>query len=218
MSFGRKYLIAWTVALTGVVSYLAVGYASVHAARVIGPGLVDRWVPFLPWTVWIYVLVYAAAFHIGIDFIETHDTLIRTILSLAISWAIAYVVFVVWPIDCPRVPVTEANDWTLRLMRAVQIVDPPNNTLPSLHVSNLLCLGLGCYRDRRARGLLMLAVSLFPMLSTLTTKQHYFVDVVSGIALAGVCHLAAFAPYPRAAAQAALKPGALPAAVDEVVS
>ena len=139
------------------------------------------------------------------DALEAMPTrLKRTIVSLAISWAVAYTVFVLWPVNCPRVPVADGDGWTLRLMKLLQTVDPPNNTFPSLHVSSLLCVALGCCRDARAGGLFVLAVSLFPVISTLTTKQHYFVDVMSGMVLAGACHLLAFSVHPKAAAQATM--------------
>ena len=188
-----KLLTVWLVALLAIVSYLSVGHLTVGYAHGGGSGMaIDRWIPFLPWTVWIYLPMYALVFHVAVFFVRTRHTLNRTIYSLLITWAISYSIFAIWPLSGPRVPPTNEDTWTMWMMGALQAVDPPNNTFPSLHVADLLCVSLGCYRDDRTGGAGLLALSLFPMMATVTTKQHYAADLVGGIVVAVFSHWVTF--------------------------
>jgi membrane-associated phospholipid phosphatase len=69
-------------------------------------------------------------------------------------------------------------------MQWVRTIDAPVNCCPSLHVSScLLCLWLLGF-ERRARALAVGAVALASIVSTLTFKQHYAIDILAGALLA----------------------------------
>ncbi len=193
LTLWRKFLTAWLVGLFATVSYLSVGHLTAGFARAGGSGAIDNWIPFLPWTVWIYLPMYALVFHVAVFFVKTQQTLNRTIASLLIVWAIAYAVFVIYPLNGPRIHPAAGGDWTTWFLGILQVVDPPNNTFPSLHAANLVCVALGCYRDDRTGGTIVLALSLLPITATVTTKQHYAVDLFGGVALAALAHWMAFA-------------------------
>ena len=82
------------------------------------------------------------------------------------------------PILSPPYP-----DLSYRFMAWVQRVDRPGNVFPSLHVAHTTMLSLLLLRDRPRLGRLALFMATMLALSTLTTKQHFIADVISGYAL-----------------------------------
>jgi PAP2 superfamily protein len=206
LSIARRYAIAWLVAILVTAAYLTVGHLMAPFARDGAIGTIDGWIPYVPWTVWLYLPMYILVFHTAVFVIRTRRTLNRTILSLFIASAMTFTVFVLWPHKAPRVPIGGIDDWNMWLFRGLQAIDPPNNTFPSLHVASLLCVGLGCYRDDRRGGTAVIALSLFPIMATLTTKQHYAADLVGGAAVAALSHWAAFAFELRTARRTARVP------------
>jgi membrane-associated phospholipid phosphatase len=66
----------------------------------------------------------------------------------------------------------------------VQHIDPPGNVFPSLHVAHTSMLAFLLLRDRPRLGRLALVMATALALSTLTTKQHFIADVLSGYTLA----------------------------------
>jgi membrane-associated phospholipid phosphatase len=69
-------------------------------------------------------------------------------------------------------------------MAWVQSVDAPGNVFPSLHVAHTTMLSLLLIRDRPVLGRVALVMATLLAISTLTTKQHFIADVVSGYVLA----------------------------------
>ena len=69
-------------------------------------------------------------------------------------------------------------------MALVQQIDRPGNVFPSLHVAQTSTLAFILYRDRPRLGAFTIFIAALLALSTLTTKQHFIADVISGYALA----------------------------------
>jgi hypothetical protein len=82
---------------------------------------------------------------------------------------------------------------TAELYRRMVALDKhPGNAAPSLHVSLTCLLALALSRDGRRRGAAAFAWTGLVWLSTLFTRQHYLIDVASGVLLAGLVGL----PWP----------------------
>ncbi len=67
-------------------------------------------------------------------------------------------------------------------------LDRPFNQFPSLHIT--LCVMLGVFFWDRSRGVMRGAILLWFVLiaaSTVLTFQHHVIDVIGGLALAGIC-------------------------------
>ena len=75
---------------------------------------------------------------------------------------------------------------------ALYELDPPNNTFPSLHVAFMLLTALGVWRAERRIGPYLLGVAALPAIAILTTKQHYVLDFIGGVALGLACHAVVF--------------------------
>jgi membrane-associated phospholipid phosphatase len=149
----------------------------------------DRFVPFVPWTVWPYLtfdLLYCAS----LFFNTSKEELDRHGLRLLAAQAICVAAFVAFPMRYAfvRPPTYGING---ALFRLIDVFDRPFNQAPSLHIANLVIVW-ACLM-RHARGLWSFAVHGWMILigvSTLTTYQHHLVDVPSG-ALVGILVLLA---------------------------
>ena len=75
--------------------------------------------------------------------------------------------------------------------------DVKYNCLPSLHVAQCFLAAFTCSRVHRGVGAAAAVWASLVALSTLYTKQHYVLDVVTGIVLAGLAYAIFLASYPR---------------------
>ncbi|HEY6402922.1 MAG TPA: phosphatase PAP2 family protein, partial [Blastocatellia bacterium] len=71
--------------------------------------------------------------------------------------------------------------------RFLYSIDSAANCFPSLHVALAWLSALGLRDERRRAGALAMVWAALISISTLTTKQHYFADLVGGGALAFFC-------------------------------
>jgi membrane-associated phospholipid phosphatase len=151
---------------------------------------VDRALPFWPLSGLVYFAVFgllAATFAALRSFEAATRFLYATLLAQCVGMA----VFVLWPTLYPREAFAlpaDAGPLATALVDFCRGADRPVNCLPSLHVSTVvICLAtlrhctLG---GRRAMPqLLGLLAGLAMSASTLTFKQHYLVDALTGAAL-----------------------------------
>jgi membrane-associated phospholipid phosphatase len=147
-----------------------------------------------------WALVYGSLYLIllPIFVVREEEQIRRTVLAYLLIWVTAYLCFLVYPTRAPR-PVTVAGEgfgaWGLRFLYSA---DPPYNCFPSLHVAHSFVSALTCHRLHRRLGQVTLLCAALVGVSTLYTKQHYVLDVLAGILLAGLAHLAFLRGYPRA--------------------
>lgn len=155
----------------------------------------DRAIPVEPaWmlaygSVWIFALLPV--------FVVRSPVLMRRALLAAVTvFALAYAGFLAYPTVLPRPQIVEGGF----LAKSLQInysLDPPYNCFPSLHVAWAFVSALTGYRVHRGVGLAALVWAGLISLSTLYTKQHYVLDVVGGMAIAGVAYLLFLRSVPR---------------------
>jgi hypothetical protein len=156
----------------------------VHA----GDGLVGL-VPFLPWTVWIYLLFFPLLVATGL--LVPAGRWFRLVLAWAVASAITWLLVLVAPVTFPRPdPATlgSVDAWVFGLLHGV---DSAHVTFPCLHAAVIWIAWLAL-RDRgprlRAGGFVIAAAIT---LSTMTTRQHLVTDNVAGLAIAFACARAA---------------------------
>lgn len=152
----------------------------------------DRAIPFLPWTVWIYGTVSAATLAAWIT-VPDRAAARRLFLTLALASCVCWVFFALFPTTYPRelYPLTDGDGATLRELARLRAADDPSNCFPSLHVALASSLALtwrGWLRGW-ARAL-PIAWAAAVSLCTLTTKQHYVADVFGGFAVGAAAHVA----------------------------
>ncbi len=134
--------------------------------------------PLLPWTIVPYVSVYVLV-GLGIWLLPDRTAMRRYFLSTALAFTITYVFFALWPTRMDRAPFPESSmwSWALRLTREI---DQPNTCFPSLHITNCTLAVVAAWPTRWRWW--FLAWSFAVAASTLTTDQHYFLDIPSGAA------------------------------------
>ncbi|NDG85302.1 MAG: phosphatase PAP2 family protein [Proteobacteria bacterium] len=146
---------------------------------------VDHSVPFLPATIWIYLSEYLLVFSAYL-LVEDPRTLRGYLKGTLVLLLFSALVFLAFPTTYPRhlFPLPGGTDPATRFLFELQRAgDTPNNCLPSLHVATVLMAALALKQNKRWFPVYLLWAVLISI-STLTTKQHYFWDVLSGGALA----------------------------------
>jgi membrane-associated phospholipid phosphatase len=150
---------------------------------------IDRAVPFLPWTFIFYTSDYLLIFIaiLMISELSRFQAYARMCFWVLI---ISGLFFFFYPTTYPRPSYPTDENWLVSLvMGLVGAADTPRNCFPSMHVALTAVATLGVrYKGPRVFSLFCLW-SLAIFVSTLTTKQHYFADILGGV---GVVALSAF--------------------------
>ncbi len=142
--------------------------------------------PFVPWTIlpyWLIDLLYG----VSLLLCRTRRELDTHALRLLAAQLIAVSCFLLFPLrfSFERPPVEGAFGW---LFDVLESFDQPFNQLPSLHVALLVLLWV-VYLRALPKALHWPLHALFALIgvSVLTTWQHHFIDVPTGLWLGFFC-------------------------------
>lgn len=147
-------------------------------------GRLERSIPFVPSAIWIYF-----SFFLYIAW-TTHQVrpalFLRFVFSATLAAIIAWSIVLGFPIGFDRPDAGSiADEWHRNVFTFVHAADPSHITFPSLHVAvTWICTFVLWARPGRGW---LLGLGAAISLSTLFTKQHLVVDVLGGVALAGLC-------------------------------
>ncbi len=156
----------------------------------------DRWIPFLPaslpayLSLWVYVSLPPSL-------IVERRELERYGLVIGLVCLSGLACFLLWPTAVPRSPL----DWQGFPGSAIlQGIDKAGNACPSLHVATAAFSAVWMHRILAQMGVGPLGRSLNVVwavaivLSTITTRQHVFLDLLAGtgLGLVGAALLAAW--------------------------
>ena len=172
--------------LTAAALYLLPNHLHLFQPLYLPLTWIDRAVPFLPGTVWIYISEYAffPLIYFTCQDITNQNKYIYSFFALQ---AVSILIFWVWPTTYPReaFPLPDTLDAITHFTFAtLRQTDSPANCCPSLHVSGVY-LSVFIFLDERREQLPFYFLwGTLIALSTLTTKQHYVVDVIAGFLLA----------------------------------
>jgi hypothetical protein len=177
--------LAW-LAFLGPFFFASYGFANWLASRRAGVGSIvyawERAIPFLPWTIipyWSIDVLYAVSLFVC----TTRRELDRHAQRLLLVQIVAVSIFIAFPLrfsfDRP-----EADGLFGALFAALGAFDRPFNQAPSLHIALLVVIWVrfAHHVNRRAHWLLHLWMALIGV-SVLTTYQHHFIDLPTGLAL-----------------------------------
>lgn len=151
---------------------------------------IDDWFGFRPWTVWFYISDYLLIFFPAI-LITNLLILKRFLKAFFINFAIHFPIFFFFPTIMVRPPVV-GESLTAAVFNLVRWIDTPVNCFPSQHVSLCFVVAVGFWNYKRSLSILFIIWSILISLSTMTTKQHYFWDVLGGLAVAFVVCMIAY--------------------------
>jgi membrane-associated phospholipid phosphatase len=146
----------------------------------------DRAVPLQPAWALVYGAFYLFLILLPVFVVRQEEQIRRTVRAYLMVWLTAYVCFLVYPTMAPRPGKVIGEGFILWGLRFLYSSDPPYNCFPSLHVAHSFVSALTCYRVHRGVGIAAVICASLVGISTLYTKQHYVLDVIAGIFLAGV--------------------------------
>ena len=146
----------------------------------------DRAIPLVPWTAWLYAPLYAAGILATGFMVRDHALFLRGALAALVGQTINSVLYIAVPSAYPRAESfadAPSEGLSMAILHWVHSIDPPNNTFPSAHVMvAFLCAVLAWRSGSRWRWFPLLTAAGIAIAVT-TTKQHYIVDSVAGIAV-----------------------------------
>jgi len=158
----------------------------------------DRAIPLVGGWSLVYGSLFLAAVLPALV-IHQHEHLNRTILAFLMVWFVAYACFLAYPTMSThpaKVPGDGFGNWGLRVIYSS---DARYNCLPSLHVAQCFLAAFSCGRVHRGVGAAAIVWASLVAVSTLFTKQHYVLDVVTGVLLAYIAYAIFVRSYPREA-------------------
>lgn len=150
---------------------------------------VDEKIPFIPSFIWVYHTLLPVTILTAILLFQRRDVFLGLIFAFVFSSTILCAFYIFLPSFYPRelfVDTTTISGWLIEITRSI---DGPHNTFPSGHVTFAWLLvffaSLSQYTQKnRWIKLVYFLWAILVSISTLTLKQHFVVDVVSGMALA----------------------------------
>lgn len=136
----------------------------------------EEQIPFLGWTTYIYLSLFL---YVPLAvYLIPKGRYARMIFALSIMCLIHFVIFIFFPTEYPRAEI----DTNFILFEFLKILDAPTNCFPSLHVGLSMFLAIALLRTRGDRlSLLFFFWAILITLTTLTTKQHYVLDVFGAL-------------------------------------
>ena len=182
----NKFPVGLLIAVLGAIPYVLTNHFPLTPPVQLTMTRWDSAIPFIPETIWIYLseyLYFFVAYVLCRDLLNANKMLYAYFFLQLVCCAF----FLAWPTTYPRelFPLPESLDPLSNFMfTQLRIADSPNNCCPSLHVSGVYLVSLVFLDDRRRVFPWIFGWATAIALATLTTKQHYIVDVVAGFGVA----------------------------------
>jgi membrane-associated phospholipid phosphatase len=148
---------------------------------------IDEKLPFLPIFIIPYMVWYLfIPFSFFILCLKDKKTYFKTMLIYLSGCVVASIIFLTYQTTFPRAPV-EGHGILINIIKMIYANDNPVNCLPSLHVFTSYLIIRVIANSKLSSLKVNLTTSIIAtliILSTLFTKQHAVLDVLSGIILA----------------------------------
>jgi membrane-associated phospholipid phosphatase len=186
--FIKKYchlLFILSIAGQGLIYTLIAAHFSQNSVS-IGSWIDDR-IPYVSWFVIFYaawmIVLYAAFIYMGLT---DRSLYLRTIIVYNVAVTVSNIIFILFPTHMPR-PEISGNDIFTRLVQFIYSNDKPVNCFPSIHclTSYLLLVSMNRHKLFSVSLRIVFSVLLWSIIaSTVFIKQHAFIDVIGGVALA----------------------------------
>jgi membrane-associated phospholipid phosphatase len=177
-------------ATAGLVAFFSVGYfgvgRSISSAMTFDMATsLDRRIPFIAQSVWIYFWVFTAAL-IPLFVVKCPRLFRRTVLAYGLVIAISLICFKAYPATSASLraagavlDVSSPSNWAVSVLYSLE---PPYNLFPSLHLSLALLAAFSAWKAKRLYGVGVAVVAV----AVCTVKQHVLVDVLGGAVLASL--------------------------------
>ena len=182
----NKYKMGLLLWVLAILLYMPANHFHIFTPQFLPMTWIDENVPFLPYTVWIYVSEYL---FFVVVYLVCRDlaNLSKYFYSFLTLQSLSVLIFWLWPTTYPRELYPLPSDLeaiTHYLFSNLRVTDTPANCCPSLHVSSVYLSSFIFLDDQKEKFPFFFLWGTAIALSTLTTKQHYIVDVIVGLVLA----------------------------------
>lgn len=180
MFFRRVLWLA--IILAALVLYFPINRVAKDGLQLMLP--IDQFIPLYPPAIVPYLLgnilfiafpIWAAIYAKPIEF-ESYT------ISILLVTAISYIIFLVFPTFVVRPDITSQDIFSKTIVTLYR-VDRAYNAAPSGHTFYALLSFLYLERWRPMYKLVWLVFAVLIIVSTLLTKQHYVLDLISGLVL-----------------------------------
>ena len=184
------------VFLFTLLPYLIVYFAIQSCVTVSNYSLLtdfDKLIPFNSHFVWIYHTFLPVIITTLIFMIKKKELFFSAIVALSMATIILSIFYIFFPSFYPREDFIDNSTLSGFLLELTRKIDGAQNTFPSSHVtfSWLMVFFIGLTACAKKNKWIYIGYFIWASLvsiSTLTIKQHYIIDVFSGIALAYLCY------------------------------
>ncbi|MBI2608819.1 MAG: phosphatase PAP2 family protein [Deltaproteobacteria bacterium] len=143
---------------------------------------IDKMLPVVPWTVWIYMSEYVL-FAALIFLIDTQELMSRVMIGMFVCLTTSIVFFFVFPTVIERTPFIPL-DFNGTVLLWLRTWETPRNCFPSLHVGLCYVISFSFLGHSWKKVIFFFIWATLISVSTITTEQHYFLDVPSGFLVA----------------------------------
>ena len=143
---------------------------------------VDRAIPFVDWSIWIYLSHFAMQAWLVAE-LARQGTL-RPLAAVAWASVVSISAFFIFPTTLPVLSAFPSGPLSQAGFLLVERLNTPANSFPSLHVSLAAIAATALWRMGPKHGAIAVAWATAIVLSTLTARQHTALDVPAGLAVA----------------------------------
>lgn len=175
--------------LVFAMAYGLTNHFHLFTPRYLPLSVIDRAVPLIPWTIFIYESEYVY-FWLAYFLMRQDITRNRALWSFFYVTVVSVIFFVFIPTTFPRhdyypLP-ADTHPAILMAFRVLHALDDPSNSFPSMHVSACFATAFSFWHESKRKFAVFTLWSVAIFFSTMSTKQHYFIDALAGFALAMV--------------------------------
>lgn len=157
----------------------------------------DRAIPFMSWTWWLYVPAYAGTLAYALFSLRSVRLMWLTLAALVLCQLVNDVFYVLMPAPFPRPYDQVGGGVTGLAFHLLWSLDPPSNTFPSSHVAVAFIAWRAMRLDKHPRAWVNLAALASILVTVHTAKQHFLADSIAGLVVGWACHRALVPPRDR---------------------
>lgn len=182
----NKYIIFSLI--TGVFMALYFGSGAINAqfTQLLPMSEWDSMIPFLPWTVWVYVFAYPTFLLWCLYSVKCEMKMNKTLYGIIILTIMSNITYIWYPVGTYRwqFPVLQGANLTNNIIYLLRRVDPSNNNLPGIQ-AGICYLAATTFKGIQKRNYIFaIIISLLIIFSSLAIKQQYFYSIATGLLLA----------------------------------
>jgi membrane-associated phospholipid phosphatase len=184
-----KLLLYLVLTIVFCIPYFTIQRAAWLQPHIFSLGYIDQAIGFHPGAIYLYQSVYLLL-PVFPFLAETRHELALFAKGFLLLCLVCFAVFLVFPVLGPRPQHAIGN----RMMELLYSYDKNLNTFPSLHAGLAVYsafFGFSLSRNCQELRWLVMAGTIWAvaiLISTVATRQHYFVDIPPAIALAWIAH------------------------------